>query len=73
VKSLVSKTLILPPMQSIDYVIDRDDTSGGTGANFIVTWGAHRDTKPMFQAVMIGTTGQHGLSFVTNGISIKQQ
>jgi len=73
VKSFVKQTLVLGPMQSIDYVIDRDDTSGGTGANFIVTWGAAKDTKPMFQAVMIGTSGQHGLSFVTNGKSIKTE
>ena len=70
VRNYIDRTLILGPMQSIDYVIDRDDTSGGTGANFVVTWGARINTKPLFQAVMIGTSGQHGLSFVTDGVSI---
>ena len=70
VRSYIEKTLILSPMQSIDYVIDRDDVSGGSGANFLVTWGARKDTRPIFQAVMIGTSGQHGLSFVTDGVSI---
>lgn len=72
VRAYIDRTLVLQPLQSIEYVIDRDDTSGGSGANFIVEWGARRDTKPLFQAVMIGTTGQHGLSFVTDGISIKR-
>ncbi|WP_284283729.1 DUF3124 domain-containing protein [Portibacter lacus] len=71
VKSYIDRTLVLEPMQSIDYVIDRDDNTGGVGANFIVAWGASKDTKPLFQAVMIGRSGQHGLSFITEGISIK--
>jgi len=70
VKSFIERTLILGPMQSIDYVIDKNDTSGGVGANFLVTWGADKDTKPLFQAVMISTSGQHGLSFVVDGVSI---
>lgn len=72
IRSYIDKTLLLRPMASLDYVIERDDVSGGTGANFLVTWGAKEDTKPLFQAVMISTTGQHGLSFVTNGVSIKK-
>jgi len=72
VKSYIDRTLILAPLQSIDYVIERDDTSGGVGANFIVTWGARVNTKPLLQAVMISTSGQHGLSFVVDGISIKK-
>jgi len=70
VNSYIERTLILGPMQSIDYVIDKDDVSGGVGANFLVTWGADKDTKPLFQAVMVGTSGQHGLSFVVDGVSI---
>lgn len=71
VKSFIDKTLVLKPMQSIDYVIDKDDDTGGSGANFLVTWGAKANTKPLFQAVMISTQGQHGLSFVVDGISLK--
>lgn len=71
VRSYLDRTLLLNPMQSIDYVIDRSDASGGSGANFIVTWGADKNTKPIFQAVMITTQGQHGLSFVVDGVSLK--
>jgi len=73
VKSYLEGTIVLAPMQSLDYVIDRDDDTGGVGANFIVTWGAKKNTNPLFQAVMIGTTGQHGLSFIVNGISVKNK
>ncbi|WP_235297905.1 DUF3124 domain-containing protein [Portibacter marinus] len=73
VKSFIDRTLVLEPMQSIDYVIDRDDNTGGVGANFIVTWGSSRNTQPLFQAVMIGRSGQHGLAFMTEGVSIKRK
>ena len=72
VKSFIDRTLVLEPMQSIDYVIDRDDNTGGVGANFLVYWGAEKDTYPLFQAVMIGRSGQHGMAFMTEGISIKR-
>jgi len=71
VRSYIDNTLILSPMQSIDYVIERDDVEGGSGANFLISWGGDLDTRPIFQAVMIGTIGQHGLSFVTEGVSLK--
>ena len=71
VKSFLDRTLILGPMESIDYVIEQEDDTGGTGANFLVQWGARKDVKPIFQCVMIGTIGQHGLAFTTDGISTK--
>lgn len=71
VRSYIDRTLILGPMQSVDYVIEKDDNTGGTGANFLLTWGADKNTKPIFQAVMLSTAGQHGMSFVTNGVSVK--
>lgn len=70
----LDKTLVLRPMQSIEYVIDEDDTTGGTGANFIVNWGAMNNRlKPVIQGVMISTHRQQGISFVTEGVSIRQQ
>ena len=72
VKSFLDRTLVLGPMESIDYVIERDDNTGGSGANFLVQWGADKNVKPIFQCVMIGTFGQYGLAFTTDGVSIKE-
>lgn len=70
----LERTILLKAMQSIEYVIAEDDVKGGTGANFIVNWGALKgDVKPIFQGVMISTSGQQGLSFVTEGISISRK
>ena len=72
IRSYVDDALMLKPMASLDYVIDREDATGGTGANFLVGWSAKKDTRPLIEAVMISTSGQHGLSFITKGMSLKQ-
>ena len=69
---LSDKQLLLRPMQSIEYVIEEDDDVGGSGANFIINWGATTNkVKPIFQGVMISTHGQQGISFITEGVSIR--
>jgi len=73
VRAYIDKNLLLGPMQSIEYVVEEDDTVGGTGANFIINWGANKASlKPIFQGVMISTHGQQGISFTTEGVSISQ-
>ena len=72
VKKYIDKTLFLKPLESIDYVIEEDDKRGGTGANFILIWGANKSNlKPIFEAVMISTRGQQGISFITKGVPIR--
>lgn len=74
VRKYLEKTILLKPLQTIEYVIEEEDDAGGTGANFIILWGADRsDLKPMFQGVMISTHGQQGLSFTTEGRSISRR
>jgi hypothetical protein len=74
VRKYLEKTILLKPLQTIEYVIEEKDDAGGTGANFIIIWGADQsDLKPMFQGVMISTHGQQGLSFTTEGRSISRR
>tara|TARA_Y100000782_G_scaffold115534_1_gene159604 strand:- start:5212 stop:5757 length:546 start_codon:yes stop_codon:yes gene_type:complete len=56
------------PMATLELVIHEDDTSGGTGANFIFDWKSTSEIPPHFEAVMISTNGQQGISFLTTGI-----
>ncbi len=73
-KSFLTKPIILEPMQSIEYVIEENDTSGGTGANFVISWAAKDSVvQPLFQGIMISTHGQQGVSFSTTGISISNR
>lgn len=74
VRSYLDKTIFLKPMASIDYVIDEDDDTGGTGANFIVVLNAQSDkVRPVIQSIMISTNGQQGIAFTTDGISISKK
>lgn len=74
VQRFIEKTVLLKPLQSIDYVIEENDTKGGTGANFIVNWGGKSDQlKPIFQGVMISTNGQQGIAFTTEGVSVSRR
>jgi len=60
--------LTLAPLETYDLVINNKQFQGGTGANFIVEWGrTSQKAKLLVQAVMVSTSGQQGLSFITEG------
>ncbi|MFY9153073.1 MAG: DUF3124 domain-containing protein [Prolixibacteraceae bacterium] len=68
-----TSTLLVKPMESVEFVVENKDDTGGLGANFVVEWAARAGAqRPYFQAVMIGTLGQQGISFTTEGIVIQQ-
>ncbi len=57
--------------EQVVLLIDEIDKEGGTGANFIFEWTIKRKSnEPIFESVMISTSGQQGLSFTTQGIRI---
>lgn len=63
--------LFLTPMQSIQYIIKKRDVEKGMESSFIVIWGANSsEVKPIFQGIMISAYGRHGVSILTEGVSI---
>ncbi len=71
IRTYFDKPIFLKPLETIEIVIDQDDKYGGTGANFLFDWAVHpNDHEPIFEAVMISTTGQQGISFTTHGIKL---
>ncbi|WP_052184113.1 DUF3124 domain-containing protein [Psychroserpens sp. Hel_I_66] len=73
VKNFIKNPISLPPMATINYVIEKEDDTGGAGANFIVMLsGKNEYAKPIIQAIMIGENGENkGFAFSTDGYSIK--
>jgi uncharacterized protein DUF3124 len=64
----------LGPLASVEFVIQRGDTAGGPGANFLVQWVGQADTdEPLIEAVMIGQSGNAGISFTSTGRAIKNE
>lgn len=74
VRSYLNSTLVLEPMESIEYIVNQEDKQGGAGANFVVSYGKNYDMKnpPVIETVMSGTAGQYGFAFKSNGIPIKK-
>jgi len=72
VKQFVKTPVILGPLGSERYIIPQDDSSGGSGANFIVKWQAAAPTNPpIIETVMIGTQSQLGISFTSRGQALQ--
>ncbi|NNJ27381.1 DUF3124 domain-containing protein [Alienimonas chondri] len=73
VRALLKQPLRLGPLASRDFLVEREDTSGGSGANFLIEWvAAEPVSEPAFEAVMIDTRGGQGISFVRPGIVVRE-
>lgn len=69
IRTYFEHPIALKPLESIEIVVDEADEHGGTGANFIFEWAvAPQCHEPLFEAVMISTSGQQGISFTTQGV-----
>lgn len=63
----------LGPMATVEFVIKRNDTAGGPGANFVIEWAGPKDMDdPIVEAVMIGQSGHAGFSFTSIGKSVQR-
>lgn len=72
VKEYINQPIMLEGMESIDFVVESQNKTGGLGANFVVHWASNKaKNKPLIQAVMISTEGQQGISFVCDGLEIE--
>lgn len=67
-KKYVERPVVLKPLESIRYVVPESHRTGGSGANFIVTWKSDRPVNaPIVESIMIGAAGQQGISFTSRG------
>ena len=71
-KTQVGKLIMLKPLETIEFLVGQRDTSGGSGANFIVDWTAMDEVNtPVIEAVMVGSGGTQGICFHTRGVPLK--
>lgn len=63
--------IFILPLETDHIIINHADNTGGTGANFLFQWHKDADTsEPIFEAVMLSTYGQQGISFTTQGVKL---
>ena len=66
--------LELGPMETVEFLVKEQETQGGSGANFIVTWNADGPVyEPIVEAVMIGLSKGHSISFVSPARPLAQR
>lgn len=74
IKTYLEQPVELPRLGSIDYLVETEDTRGGLGANFIVEWVAETSvSEPVIEALMLNTSGNQGISFISLGRVIQRQ
>ena len=74
VRSYLEEPIRLAPLETAEFLVKASDTSGGSGANFIVDWRARAGSpRPMVEAVMVGLTGSGLFSFARDGVFLASE
>lgn len=68
IEKYIDGNLVLGPLSSSEILVEKQDTRGGIGANFLVAWNSDKPVHPpIVQAVMVGGEGGQQISFRTDG------
>jgi hypothetical protein len=71
IRSYFQQPIYIAPLETVQIVIEENDREGGAGASFLFEWSTKLNSiEPLFEGIMISTSGQQGLSFKTKGIRI---
>ena len=71
-RSYLKEPITMTPLQSLRYIVNLDDDSGGSGANFIITWEADQAIDaPIVETIMLGTGASFGFAFLTDAVEIE--
>ena len=71
IKSYLTKPIELPAMATLNYIVEKEEDKGGSGANFIIeVEGVDETVKPVIEAVMIGNFSNKGFAFSTEGTPV---
>lgn len=66
-KEYLSKPVIIPPMGTHELFVERKESEGGSGANFVIEWSAASATNPPVVEALHADikSGNHALTFIT--------
>ena len=71
VKSYLNSPVKLPAMGTLNYIVEKEEDKGGSGANFIIEVEGVDDTvTPVIEAVMIGSFSNKAFAFSTEGTPV---
>ena len=72
VQHYIPSAIAVRPFGTIEVLIPTNDVRGGSGANFVVDWGATQPiSEPVIETVMVGSSGTRGFAFISPGHPIR--
>lgn len=73
-KEFVASTRTVPPMATLEFFVEKSESLGGSGANFIIQWEASAETNPpLVEAVHADIQLNRTPTFLTSGRTIKAE
>lgn len=68
IKEYLSGEMGLAALATAEFLVEKQDIRGGSGANFIVVWDAEEPVyEPLIEAVMVGFADANSISFTSPG------
>ncbi len=73
IQSYLEQPLKIGPLATTEFLVSETDSRGGSGASFLIEWAAMEQIHPpIVEAVMVGASGQQGISLMSRGIVIDE-
>lgn len=70
-RSFVSSPRILKPMETLEFLVERRDVVGGSGANFVIQWDSEVPiSPPLVQALHVELQTNRAIVFTTEAVPI---
>lgn len=65
-KDYISAPRTVPPMGTFELYVERKESAGGSGANFVIVWQSDAPANaPLVEALHVDVRGSRGLTFIT--------
>ena len=70
-RDLVPSPRVLKPMETVEFLVERRDVVGGSGANFVIQWEAAVPVSPpLVQALHVELQTNRAIVFTTDAVLI---
>ncbi len=74
IREFLRNPVLLGSLATAEYLVEKREISGGSGANFVLEWHAEdRAIPPLVEAVMVGNEQQRSLAFTSRARVISQE
>ncbi len=72
-RQFLSDAILLAPLETKEFFVEQSDLTGGSGANFFITWDADSVAyEPVVEALMYNVSGDNSMEFKSQGLIIEQ-